>query len=353
MAKQGPTKAKTATGGKKGPVEWACELAKLPASIDNGVERYQPEGVLWAAADGRVLGFHVAPPGRALADLGESFRNTARKPMFGRPHVPARVRAASEELALALRSALGDEVEVVVAPTPETATVLAELASSFGGAAAGEEEPATHFVPGITPAAVAALYRAAARFYRAAPWTSLTDTKATVRVSCEAVGLVDGAVMVLGQSGEKFGFLLFSDAAGLEAFLRAVTAFDAGMDADIPQHLGLVFEPRGELRPGLLDEIKEHGFEVAGPAAYPGVLVFLPTADFRGPDREELRLAEIVTTALAAYAEAPPAPGRRVGSRTVEVETANGQVDVTLSHFPSRPPVGRSAPGRRRTPRRG
>jgi hypothetical protein len=34
------------------------------------------------------------------------------------------------------------------------------------------------------------------------------------------------------------------------------------MDADIPQHIGLVFETRGELRPGLLDEIKEHGFEV-------------------------------------------------------------------------------------------
>jgi len=204
MAKKMSAKAKTpATAVASG--EWVCELAPFPAHIEDPAGSYQPDGLLWADTEGKVLGFRIGRPGTVLAEAGASFREATRKPMSGKPHVPASIRAGSEELADALRAAVGPGVEVYVGETPETAAALAAMAESFEG----DSAPATHFARGIEPAAVAALYRAAARLYRSAPWKKVAPDHGTFTVSSPALGLSKAVVIVLGHLGEQYGILLF------------------------------------------------------------------------------------------------------------------------------------------------
>ena len=125
MAKRMAARAPVAASG-----EWVCELAPFPARIDDGSGAYQPDGLLWADTDGRILGFRIGRPGTVLAEAAASFREATRTPMSGKPHVPASIRAGSEELADALRAAVGPGVEVYVGETPETAAALAAMAES-------------------------------------------------------------------------------------------------------------------------------------------------------------------------------------------------------------------------------
>jgi hypothetical protein len=93
-----------------GELEWVLGGVALAASW----------AFVWMNSDGLVVGSTLLPLAEvAAAGLGASFREATRRPMSGAPHVPERVRVASESLADALRREIGGETEVVCAPTPE------------------------------------------------------------------------------------------------------------------------------------------------------------------------------------------------------------------------------------------
>ncbi len=343
MAKKMAAKAKAPVQASG---EWVCELASFPAHIDDPAGSYQPDGLLWADTEGKVLGFRIGRPGTVLAEAGASFREATKKPMSGKPHVPASIRAGAEERAEALRAVVGPGVVVYVGETPETAAALAAMAESFEG----DSAPATHFGKGIQPADVAALYRAAARLYRSAPWKKVAAEHGTFTVSSPALGLTDAVVIVLGHLGEQYGILLFPSVGSFESFLSAVASIQMGREATIPSHCAVTFEPRSEVRPGLLEEIRTHAFEVAGPAAYPAFAVLDEKQSrpvLRGPDARELRLMEAVSLALAGHLEAAR-PGPR---GAVTVALAEGPVEVVLEELPETPDEPPAKPAPRKPPK--
>jgi hypothetical protein len=195
MAKKMAAKAKApvvavATG------EWVCELAPFPAHIDDPAGSYQPDGLLWADTEGKVLGFRIGRPGTVIAECRSQLPRSDEEADVGKAaragQHPRRVRGARGGPAGGRWSG----VEVYVGETPETAAALAAMAESFEG----DSAPATHFAKGIEPAAVAALYRAAARLYRSAPWKKVAAEHGTFTVSSPALGLTDAVVIVLDTS---------------------------------------------------------------------------------------------------------------------------------------------------------
>lgn len=320
------------TGKRAGPgaatgVEWVGALASLPAYVSEDDEPYRPEALFWIGADGAVLGSTVGRPGELLPGVGESLQTAMDQPIAGRPHRPGRIRVSSPELAEALRAA-HPSIDVVHGPTPEVDGVLEGMREHMAQEDAGE---LSYLGRGVPPAAVQSLFAAAAALFRAEPWERVPDDQSLLLVTIEQLGLHDGALSVMGQLGESFGLILFSDLEDYAAYLDAAATLEDGGTPELPPHFVLHFERGADVAPELRREISEHHWEVAGPDAYPWLVAIDEDLVGRPPTPEEVTLAEAVARALTTILEEPaaPVPGEPA-ARTLRVPTYRGEVEVTL-----------------------
>jgi hypothetical protein len=339
------------------PVEWIGGVVSLPAYVTGEGEPYRPEAVFWVVAEGLVLGMQVPGRSAAPAQIVKSFHDTTRAPMVGGPHVPDLVRVASPELATVLRSALGPQVEVVCAPTPELDAILSSMRESMGAAdVEDDDEEDTYLGPGITADATASFFRTAARLYRAAPWKAVPGDAYLIGVDVAASAVHGAVISVIGQLGESFGFVLFGSYADYEAYVEAAGEAEAGQMPRLPRHVALNFDAGAEVSRPRRKEISAHGWEVAGARAYPWVVIVDEDIVARPPTPAELTVVEAIAGALAALVEGEPQLRKAFeGSpvlRTIAVTTGAGPVEVTLT-APHDAAAGRAPPKTRRgAPRR-
>jgi hypothetical protein len=320
---------------KKRPanIEWLGVVITAPAYITGEGEPYRPEMLFWIGADGLVLGVTAVHPDELGRTVCESLAETIRKPMAGSPHAPTHIRTSSPDVAAALRAG-HPSIQVVHGPTPEADALAADLMDRME-AAAQQQDP-TYLSPGVSPEAVASFFRAAAGLYRAKPWKVVPGDQSVFSVTIESLGLEGAALSVIGQMGESFGFVLFAGLEDFEAYCDAAEAFESGERPSIPMHLTVGFERRADLEPALRNEIAEHGWEVAGAAAYPWVSVIDEDLVARPPTAEELTTLEAIALALPQVLEEKKAlrlawkHGERF-ERTVTVRTCAHPLDVTFA----------------------
>lgn len=310
-------------------VEWIGGIAELPTFIDEGEESYRPDVLLWISEDLFVLGSTLAKPEEALRMVGDSLTKAMENPIYGSPHRPTRIRVATTELATALRAA-HPSIEVVCAPTPEFDELIGLMADG-----PDEEGSASYLDSGLEPDEVAALFKALAALFRAAPWEAVPSDHTPISVTIEQLGVRDAAVSVIGQMGESFGLVLFAGRDDFDEYLERAQAAPPGELPDLPPHFVFNFMRDQDLWPELLDEISAHRWEVASPEAYPwlasiasGLVPELPTA-------EELTVAEAIALALPGLVSERQALRRACAggeplSRTLRVTTHAGEVEVTL-----------------------
>lgn len=249
----------------------------LPLYITEG-EPYRPQGVMWVELPSRlILGWTLFDPRVSGPSFADTLREAMRSPHAGPPRRPARVRVADEALAAEARAALadapGEATEVVVAPTPE----LDELVRLFAESLPDGDERASYLEGGrVPPGAVEQLFRAAEALYRGAPWTHAHDEQ-VVRLDVPELGIAAAAISIIGALGQTLGFLVFPSLDAFDAYLgvaerhqrdtrsgRAPERLDFGSDL-----LSLTFDRAADLPARMRREVKQHGWPVAGPGAYP------------------------------------------------------------------------------------
>lgn len=149
----------------------------------------------------------------------------------------------------------------------------------------------------------ARLFRASAAFHRAAPWT--IPARETPIVVTRPGGDPWVAV-VLGAAGEQTGLTLYHEMADLEWMVtrdssEAPSAAFEGMEDVI---VSLLFNTRSELPRPMRAEIRQQGWEIAGPSAYPTLTVLnAPGGGIRQRYFEDLIAAlESVPRFVAQYA---------------------------------------------------
>lgn len=321
-------------------VEWVGGLVVLPGYVTGEGEPYRPKAIFWIGGDGAVLGSTVAAPGEALGRAAASLRSAIETPMYGQPHVPTRVRVAAPDLAKVLRSAY-PEIEVVCAPTPEIDDVLATLREKLEEDA---EVDQSYLSPEIGPDAVASFFRAAAGAFRAEPWKVVPSDQALFSVTIEKLGVREAAMSVIGQMGQSLGWIVFSGIDDFEAYLEVAEATSRGEEPPIPPHVALNFERGDELSPTLREEIAVHGWEVAGPDAYPWLLVIDGDLLARPLSAMDVAIAEAIALALPEVLSAKQAllaawNGGTPVARTVAVTTHAGELEVMLRAPYGRPPA--------------
>ncbi len=320
------------SGSKRSkPIEWVGGAVTMPAYVTGEGEPYRPEALLWIGADGAILYSTVAKPGELLPMVVASLKDAMEKPVFGRPHVPTRVRVASVEIADALRAGFPG-IDIVCAPTPELDEIFKMMREKMDEDEATEQSYLSH---DIGPEAMVSFFQAAAGLFRAKPWEVAPDDQSLFSVTIDKLGLRDAAVSIIGQMGQSFGLVIFSGLDDFEKYIDAADAMEHGEEPELPPHYALNFDRGAELSPVLRKEIAAHNWEVADANAYPWLVAIDEDLVARPPTIGEVAMVEALARALTNVIAEKKAlrvawEGGKPVFRTLSVETHQGEIEVTL-----------------------
>ncbi len=130
-------------------------------------------------------------------------------------------------------------------------------------------------------------YRAAASFYRQSPWRTAGEAE-TIRVACQQLSGGPWYAVILGHMSNIKGLMLFDDREGR----RLMECEKYERIADRLRAIGVHFEDAGGADPAGVAAVRQQGFEVAGPNAYPLAFRMETGRHFREPVAWELELLE-------------------------------------------------------------
>lgn len=312
-------------------VEWVGGAVLFPQYVlgDDGPAR--PSAIMWLIPDGPIIGNTVVESVADDAAVVADFLERCRRPMYGAPQRPARVRVASPELAARLREAVGPATEVLCAPTPE----LDEAMRSFKEYLSKQSKsgaPPSYLALDVDAPAMRGFFTAAAELHRAAPW-GVVEGDTAIAVTSKRLGLERAAVSIIGQMGESYGYLLFASEHDFDAYVDDAARLQDGECAKLPPHLVLNYERGAKLHPACRKEIVKHGWEVASAEAHPWPVMVDEDVVARPTTRAELTQLEAIALGLAkltaddealdAVFGGPPSDGQAIA-----VETSAGIVDL-------------------------
>ena len=154
--------------------------------------------------------------------------------------------------------------------------------------------PQTWTAWGLPRQDVAAMFTAAADYYRAEPWRSLSNLQPLQATT------QDGArwwVTVMGAGGLEYGLVVFASEMDLLSSLGYGTD-DVADAVFIDQVVSLTFESRREIQKPMLRDIERGRWEIAGPSAYPSLYAINTPAG-----GVSTRLARDLTAILSATSD--------------------------------------------------
>jgi hypothetical protein len=226
---------------------------------------------------------------------------------------------------------------VTVAAVPELGQVRASFGEYLESHAPPGNDQQTYLPQGVSPDVVASLFARARALFVQKPW-ELTDDNDLLLVDVPDLGVRGGVLSIVGALGESLGFVLFESLAAFDAFVAAGER-QVGRLADVDVDLGgqlfsVTFEPAAGLTPGMRREIAEHGWPVARPAGHPLVLRAERDGSHLPPSGRDVRLAEALCGALAAFvARHRTELGQSTGLITEESQSDGGpSVFLTYPH---------------------
>jgi hypothetical protein len=179
----------------------------------------------------------------------------------------------------------------------------------------------------VTPTQARDFHRSAASFYRQVPWCSVGEDE-PIKVKCEQLEGGPRFALVLGKKSKVKGLWLCDD-------WKTCVLVEQGRFETIGEHLRstfLHFWDCSEFSPDDLEKAQKHGFEVAGPQAFPAAFRKEPGEDFRSPDAGELEWLEACLWVIPDFL-------RRAEDRKPEVyeyafEGMTGKMTLDLSWVP-------------------
>jgi tetratricopeptide (TPR) repeat protein len=216
------------------------------------------------------------------------------KKMGMQPGRPARIIFEDQKLFKTITPVLQEiQIRAIFYPKSEAVDeVVRELETYMSEGL--PEIPGLFSGKGVNRTVAAALFEAAAEFYRQAPWVQLgNDDFLAVRISPRNE---QQYICVLGQAGVEYGLALYKHWEDIELLYRAhdhplEIVPEGGMHS-------LLFNPINMISFDDLDDIERYGWDVAGPQAYPFPAIFLSNEGVARPDLEEIHCYEALLRAI-------------------------------------------------------
>jgi hypothetical protein len=278
---------------------WEADFRQLPNWVEIGGEKVRMWIALVLVRDRHLLLAHALseeePPAAALWDM---LTQAMQHPAAGEPHRPAELCVRPDERWESLRSHL-EEVGITLTATeelPEVNAVLTDMTEQI----AGRPQPGLLDVPGVKPEQVAGFYRAAAAFFRAAPWKKV-GYESALKVECSRYDGGPWYAVLMGQSGLAMGLALYED---LDTLKRMWTRDDSDEDnARQSVATAVTFGEESDIAVADLEAARRYGWEVARPDAYPSVLHKERGLAMRPPLAWELELVEACLRAIPGFVD--------------------------------------------------
>jgi|GEM_PF-1991974 len=313
---------------------WAGDRRKIKIAIKPlGRSRYYPDVILWINPSNRtVLGSEVVEPGSPINAALDNLVKTMQRPMIGSPLRPGRIVVCNKKLQNLLQEVL-QPLGITVSyqsKIGEIDLVIKDMEGylkSIGGPSylAGE---------GVTPELCAKLFKAAANYWHSAPWEHLTDSQ-PLTIEINRWGAGTAYAVVMGNGRQTYGLAIYFKLKNLEdAYLsqgRASKLLMKEMDS-----MSVVFGRADEIGGRALDEIAEHGWEIADPLAYPAFfrLVNGESRELNAQEMEMLcaclyAVSAFVARHRAAFALDMPIP---TISETINPDQIGNDVAVTVKY---------------------
>jgi hypothetical protein len=226
------------------------------------------------------------------------------------PGEPQRVVVAGAGLQMLVANLLPG-VLVSEGQTPRLAQVAESLMESMApeSAPCGLEALTTYLTEDVTPDDVRRFFEAAAALYDRQPWRRFPSDGHLFQLTCAPMGLHRVIGCVIGQHQESYGVLLFASVTDYQRYVIGVERVEAGEEEALslfPSYLAINFESKSELPKGLLGEIEHYDWPVAGPDAYPTVMLAEPDLLLLPPRRMDIFRFELVALALCEWLDAEP-----------------------------------------------
>jgi hypothetical protein len=304
---------------------WQADFRPMPNWVEIGGEPVRPWLVLVTSRSEDLILAHAIteqPPSSDL--LWDQLAQAVQQPAMGEPHRPIELQVRPDGRWDALAPHL-EEIGIAVVPADD----LDQLDFVFGEMArnlAGEAPPGLLEMPGVTPEKVAGFYRAAAGFYRRAPWRKL-GYETAIRVECDRFESGPWYAVVMGQSGMTFGLALYEDLETLKKLWAGEMSDEENARETVA--LTVTFGDQTEIPVADLDASRRYGWEVAGPEAYPSVFRKERGLSLRPPLAWELELLEGCLRAVPAFvARHRPEDMTR---HKLTVPAASGELSLVLS----------------------
>jgi hypothetical protein len=247
-----------------------------------------------------------------------------QRPAAGERHRPTELQVRPDERWDSLKSHL-EGIGINVVPT-ENLDQLDFVYEDMARHLAGDTPPGLLEMPGITPEQVAEFYRAAAEFYRRAPWRKL-GYETAVKVESDRFESGPWYAVLMGQSGLTFGVALYDDLKTLKKLWAGTMSDEENARETVA--LSVTFGDETEVSVADLDAGKEHGWEVAAPEAYPSIFRKERGLSLRPPLAWELELMTGCLRALPAFVAQHRTDD--LSEHPVSVPVASGDLNLTLS----------------------
>lgn len=313
---------------KKLPSEfdiWQADCRPLGRLIEHEGEIVQPWMTIVSSRSRDLIlaqAMELGPP--SAASLWDVLARAMSEPMMEGPHRPTQVQVRPGPIGDELRPHL-DEIVVECVATDELDHIdalLAELTEHL----IKDEPPGLLEMPGMTPERVASFYRAAAGFYRRAPWKGLGYEEA-IRIASDRYESGPWYAVVMGQSGMTLGVALYEDLGLLKRMWRGDLSDEENARRTVA--LTVTFDPESQIPAADLLAAREHHWEVAGPEAYPTVFRKEKGLVMRPPLAWELELLEGCLRAIPEFLSRHKPGDTKPDRATVPVAT--GELSLDLS----------------------
>jgi hypothetical protein len=277
--------------------EWVGGICSFPGFVGTDMP-VRPEMTLWLELPSDlVVGTVLSEPDEAPPSFSESLDSAQRQPLAGPPRVPSRVRIADPRLAQEIIDAF-PALEVVVAPTPELDSLVANMLEHFGAESPGNDSG--YLNDGLVAIdTVADLFDAARRLYQTAPWQVMDDAQ-VLRLDIPSYSVDGACVSVIGALGESLGVMIFPSLLHYDRFLLAS---ELGWDEDALPDIGtdflaLNFERATELPVAMRSEAAKYGWPVDNVNAYPWVQPIGADLISRAATEHEIRIVTACANGL-------------------------------------------------------
>jgi tetratricopeptide (TPR) repeat protein len=309
----------------QGDDTWLACYRQFPKWIEDNGDRVLPWVILAVNRDsGLVVTTNLVAQEPTADLLWDKLAEAIRRPSKKQPYRPTRIQVAANPRWNELKPHLG-EIGIELETTRKL-EVLDDAFENLKQYMTEEDGPGLLDMPRVTPESAGRFFKAAAAFYRKAPWKLLGDENA-IKIECDRFQSGPWYAVVMGQSGITLGLVLYEDLS----VLKSLWANEAPDREPARQSIALAitFDTKLHIHPKDFEAAQRYGWDVAGPEAYPWVYRKELGMTVRPPLSWELVLLEGCLQVIPEFVSK-----RKLGDMTKQqmtVAVGTGKLDLVLS----------------------